>query len=407
MAVTVRQKQPGKNNPWYVFINHGGKRKAKCIGDKKAAEAVASKIRERLKLGEFRIVEEKPRAPLFKDYAQGWVDTYAAAFCKYSTASGYETMITKHLVPFFKGTAIDEIQRRDVKALVTSKIAEGLSVATVKNIRLCLSSILSSALDDEIIKGNPATDLGKKMRKFLRLARNGKNVTCFTRGEVSLFLNTALTHYPEHYPLFLCAVRTGMRFGELLALQPGDLDFHGGFIEVQRSIVRGRITTPKNGKTRRVDMSHQLMAVLKEHLRKTKEQKLAHGWEEMPEWLFYNEDLQPLDQANLRHRVFYKCLAKAGLRRIRFHDLRHTYASLLISQGESLAYVKEQMGHHSIQVTVDTYGHLIPGSNRQAVDKLDDMHQPATQAQPEHTEEEKKVLSVCQVPVIVGCGGQI
>ena len=63
----------------------------------------------------------------------------------------------------------------------------------------------------------------------------------------------------------------------------------------------------------------------------------------------------------------------AELRRVRFHDLRHTFASLLIQQGESLAYVKEQLGHHSIQITVNIYGHLVPGGNRQAVDRLDDV----------------------------------
>ena len=63
--------------------------------------------------------------------------------------------------------------------------------------------------------------------------------------------------------------------------------------------------------------------------------------------------------------VFYKLLAKAELRRVRFHDLRHTFASLLLQNRESPAYVKEQMGHSSIQVTVDVYGHLIPGANRQ------------------------------------------
>ncbi len=65
-----------------------------------------------------------------------------------------------------------------------------------------------------------------------------------------------------------------------------------------------------------------------------------------------------------------------GLRPVRFHDLRHTYASLLIQQGESLAYVKDQLGHHSIQITVDTFGHLVPGGNRRAVDRLDDMERP-------------------------------
>jgi hypothetical protein len=65
-------------------------------------------------------------------------------------------------------------------------------------------------------------------------------------------------------------------------------------------------------------------------------------------------------------------LEKAELRRVRFHDLRHTFASLLIQNGESLAYVRDQLGHSSIQITVDTYGHLVPGANRQAVDRLDD-----------------------------------
>jgi integrase len=87
---------------------------------------------------------------------------------------------------------------------------------------------------------------------------------------------------------------------------------------------------------------------------------------------FTNEAGNPLNPDNFRNRVWPRLLAKAGLRKIRIHDLRHTYASLLIAQGESLAYVKDQMGHHSIRVTVDTYGHLVPGGNKAAVDRLDD-----------------------------------
>ena len=78
-----------------------------------------------------------------------------------------------------------------------------------------------------------------------------------------------------------------------------------------------------------------------------------------------------IDPSNLR-KIFNRLLADAGLRRVRFHDLRHSFASLLLQNGESLAYVKEQMGHSSINVTVDIYGHLVPGGNRQAVDRLDD-----------------------------------
>jgi integrase len=89
-----------------------------------------------------------------------------------------------------------------------------------------------------------------------------------------------------------------------------------------------------------------------------------------------------LDDANVRH-IFGRVLEKAQLRHVRFHDLRHTFASLLIQRGESLAYVKEQMGHSSIQITVDVYGHLVPGGNRAAVDRLDDAQPTATSAQPE------------------------
>ena len=78
-----------------------------------------------------------------------------------------------------------------------------------------------------------------------------------------------------------------------------------------------------------------------------------------------------MDSNNFRQRVWRKVIAKAGFRHILLKDLRHSFASLLIQQGESLAYVKEQMGHHSIQVTVDIYGHLVPGGNKAAVDRLD------------------------------------
>jgi len=87
---------------------------------------------------------------------------------------------------------------------------------------------------------------------------------------------------------------------------------------------------------------------------------------------------KPVDPDNFRGAVWPRLLAKAGLHLIRIHDLRHTFASLLIQNGESLAYVKEQMGHHSIKITVDTYGHLVPGGNKAAVDRLDGLENVTT-----------------------------
>jgi integrase len=166
--------------------------------------------------------------------------------------------------------------------------------------------------------------------------------------------------------------------------------FHGRFVEVRHNLVAGRMTTPKNGKTRRVDMSAQLSDTLRTLLTTRKGEAPRNGWGQVPEWIFCSETGGPLDGDNLRHRVFYRLLTKAELRRIRFHDLRHTFATMLIQNGESLAYVRDQLGHASIQLTVDTYGHLVPGANRQAVDRLDD-ESGATERNPSATDKEKGV----------------
>ncbi len=239
-----------------------------------------------------------------------------------------------------------------------------------------------AGVEDGVLPANPAFRLGRYHNTGNELK---SEIQPLTREEAALLVETARQHAPREYPLFLCALRTGLRLGELLGLQWGDVEFHGRFVEVRRNLVAGRLTTPKNGRTRRADMSAQLGDTLKALLTTRKAETLKRGWPQVPEWVFCNEEGGPLDGDKLRHRVFYKVLAKAGLRRIRFHDMRHTFASLLLQQGESPTYVKEQMGHSSIQVTVDIYGHVIPGANRQAVDRLHN----ATNRNPGATEKEK------------------
>ena len=123
-------------------------------------------------------------------------------------------------------------------------------------------------------------------------------------------------------------------------------------------------------------MSDQLASVLKNVVKERKKEALKSGKGKMPELLFLNKG--KIIKQNYIRRIHHRILKKAGLREIRIHDLRHTYSSLLLSQGESPIYVKEQLGHHSIQVTVDVYGHLIPSSNRQAVNRLYDLDAPYT-----------------------------
>jgi integrase len=330
--------------------------------------------------GEFPFAARKPakETPEFSAYCQHYLEAYARRACKPNTVRGYEVIIDRHLVPAWQGKRLDEITRADVKQLLLAKGAEGYAAGTVKNIKLMVSALFTHAYEDEILSHNPALKLGR----FLPKVDRRKHIRPLTREEAVVFLAAAREHFPESYALLLCAFRTGMRMGELLGLAWEDINFDSNTIEVRRSYSHLHFTTPKSGKARTVDMSDQLRQALLDHrgallqqfrrgLRAVTASDGARGSESI-HLVFPSRDGSPMDGDNLRHRVFYPLLEKADVPRIRFHDIRHTFASLLLQNGESVHYVKEQMGHASIQTTVDVYGHLVPGANRNAVNRLDD-----------------------------------
>ena len=147
--------------------------------------------------------------------------------------------------------------------------------------------------------------------------------------------------------------------------------------------MRGRETTPKNHKPRRVDMSQQLREALKEVKEFRQLDAMAKGVS-LPEWVFLSPMGSRWDERNLRW-CWEKCLETSGLRHVRFHDLRHSYASHLIDLSAHSKYIQEQLGHSSIQVTMDIYGHLFPNRNKGWVNRLDEGSfeaNSATQAQP-------------------------
>ncbi len=376
MGVTVRQKKRGKGKPWWVFVCHNGERQSMKIGDRKAADKVASALREKIRKGQLDLSkpEEKP-VPTFGEYSKLWAD-YIGTVRRESTHDRYQELLRNHVLPVFETKRLNEITRGDVRDFLVSKLnaktmkdKEGYSRATMCVLRDVLSGVFNFAVDEEIISVNPMTGITKRLE--LNRKDYKPEIHPLTMEELAKFLSVCQTHYSEFYPFFLMAARTGMRLGELLAVQWGDIDFNSSFIWVRRSYRRGRITATKNGKDRKVDMSGQLAATLKRLRVQRKKEALRGGLGEMPELIFHTE-ARPIEQNYIR-RVFKRALKKAELREIRLHDLRHTFASLLLTQKETPVYVKEQLGHSSINITVDIYGHLIPGSNKKAVDKLDDL----------------------------------
>jgi integrase len=381
MGVRIRQR----SGVFWVFVNYKGQRKAKRVGDRKAAELVATRLRAKLAEGDTSLIEPPKAATTFAQYAEAWLEHTVKPTCKPNTLRFYRMNLDEHILPMLGTRPIASIARADCRSVLAGAVRRRqepkkkeqpeevdtpprpLSVRSVQGIARTLSSVLTQAVDDGHLSANPAFRLGK----FYRRQSVKAEIQPLTQPEVQQFLTAAETHAPREYALFLTALRTGLRLGELLGLQWGDIDFAGRFLEVRRQIVNGQVAVPKNGTSRRVDMSTQLSTALRTLLTERKAEKLRNGWKALPEWVFCTPEGGPLDGDNLRHRVFYRVLEKAKLRRIRIHDLRHTMASLLLQAGAPITYVSRQLGHADPAITLRVYAHYLPDAARKDVDRLD------------------------------------
>ena len=259
------------------------------------------------------------------------------------------------------------MKREDVKRFIARLIKSGMAKATIQNCLVPLKAAYNVAIEDGLVTFNPASRLGRLLRGS---KDKREHLQPLTSEGVGMLLKKAKEDYPHLYPVLLCAVRTGLRMGELIGVHWGDIDFNGGFIEVRRAVVMRKETTTKSHKIRRVDMSRQLQ----DGLKRLKEIRLLEAMDkgiELAPWVFLSPEGVRWDDGNLR-RGWYRCLEQAEIRKGCFHDLRHTFVSLLVKQRAHPKYTQEQAGHSSIQVTMETYGHLFPSENREWVNKLDD-----------------------------------
>jgi len=374
MGATYRQRVKGNGNPYFIFVSYKGQRVSKKIGSKAKAKEVADQINARIALNDFNIEEEKP-VPIFKEYADAWIKTTVPATCKESSTKDYEDILRIHVLPEFGGLDVTRITRGQIKDFLFRKINEGKAKSTVNHYRAVISGVLNQAVDDGVIIANPAHRLGRIGKK--EDANN--EIYPLTREEVIKLLDTVQAdgELSSYHPLFLLLVRTGVRIGEALALQWPDIDFNGRFINIERTYSRGRIGSPKNGKSRTVDMSQQL----KDALLELKESRKIIPIDEDSALIFTNERGNLIDGNNWRRRVFNKALKKAELKRIRIHDTRHSYATLRLSKGDNIVDVANQLGD-DVTVVLKVYSHWMPGKKKAEVDALDDPeYQSTTEAQ--------------------------
>ena len=350
MGVSVREKKKG-SGVWWIFIRHNGKRQSKKIGPKPLAKKVAEQIQAKLILGEY---EDNKHAEALNFYIDDWLNNYVLTLRLSSTYERYHGLFMKYIKSDIGRLKITDITSADIKKLLI-KIFKQTSKKTSELTLTILRGGFQQAIDAQIINADPTVGI----LKSLRLQESRKKINPFTTSETAHILSTAKQFLSfRKYCFFLCAFRTGMRLGELIALEWQDVSFQGRYIIVQRSYRRQVRDTTKTGKTRRIDMSDQLMEALQTLKQQSKDDIV----------FIHNDSHWP--QNSVRN-VWRRLLAQAEIDYRKFHTIRHTFATQLIQANISLGYIKNQLGHHSIRITVDTYGHWIPGDNRASINVLD------------------------------------
>jgi integrase len=268
----------------------------------------------------------------------------------------------------------------DGSVTITKKTVQcKLAKTTLRIILSALTTCLTNAQrEDGLIPANPALGLGR----FIAHAKKMReSIDPFRPEEVPVLLEAIRATAADFLCMFTILFHCGLRAGECAALTWGDVDFKNKYLFVRETWnVKGYAGKTKNRKERRVDLSDVAVASLKAHGARLQEEFLKkqaepkEGEETAPktfsDYVFPNAEGRPYNMNNVRNRIFNRACLKAGLHRRPLHATRHTFATLLLQQGESPVYVKEQMGHSSIIVTVDIYKHWIPSANRDAVNRL-------------------------------------
>lgn len=278
---------------------------------------------------------------------------------RHSTYRQYVGHLEKHLKPFLGDIQINRINYDSVEKFITHSLEHGVSIPTLKKILINLRAIPTYACRKRYIDYNPVRDIEKPKGH----SEHDKNeeLNILNPKQIRTLLN--ITKELKYNTLFVAAVMTGLRQGELLGLKWSDFDWFNNQVYVNRTYNHFCFYEPKTKTSKRIiDLAPPLVVQLKKW-------KLACPPSEL-ELVFPNENRKPMSALNMYNRKFLPALKKAGLRRIRFHDLRHTYASIQIDLGANSKYLQKQMGHSSIKITMDIYGHLMKDVNKEAASRL-------------------------------------
>jgi integrase len=405
-----------KNGFWYLVIDHKGQRKSistrlRGRAGRKAAHRAAAELERRLSLDDLETLEARIGSDVtLARYADTWLARREDL--KIGSSDLYHRVLRKHWLPSLGSRRLTAIRRQEILTVLDA-MRQGGTKSKTRALRLnVLRSCLNSAVEDGLLTANPAARAGRFLLPTHGERRREVELSVFTAEELRWIMQVARVEFPrEIYLLVLTLARTGLRPGEGRCLQIADVEFPARQLWVRRTEGRrarkhgaARFNAPKSYQVRRVDMSDQLVAEMQAYLEARQGERLASPWLFPPpseSLVSAHKKRAPsggdlLVQAHRRRSGWYRpdepighttfsefwrrLLSRAKVRYRKPHGLSHTYATRLIAEavdhgqdGEAiLHYVSKQLGHSSIEITVDYYGHLVPTRRRAIVNRLDD-----------------------------------
>ena len=301
--------------------------------------------------------ESKSPKPVefFSKVATDYLKTLEAKGLKKSTLKAYRSILRIHLLPQFGKTPISAITTRSVDKWFSSLKGHNnkpLSGKTRNNIINFLAEIMSKAVAWEYCKENPVKHISRSKLK-------DQEMLFWSKEERDLFLSTASRHSPTFFPMFATFLFTGMRVGEIIALKWEHIDLANSTIHVQENYVENELTVPKSGKSRFIQICPFLCDVLQKHQDKTGKQK----------GIVFPTPKGAYSSNDRFRRPFERLVKKANIKKIRMHDMRHTFASLALMSGVDVPTVQKWLGHTDIQTTM-RYIKVLPQHMQEQAKKL-------------------------------------
>jgi len=367
MRGSIREKSKGS---WQIQVYTGNKdgkytRHFETIRGKKSdAQRRLTELLSSLDKG----IYTPPGKLTVAEHLHQWLEGYVKTNCSPRTLDGYQSIMETHLIPALGHVQLKHLNPKAIQAYY-GQACEKLSARTVHHQHRVLSQSLKYAVRQGYLGRNPAelVDPPSPCKKAMRT---------LTPSEVELLFENAQGNY--HYPIIYTAVSTGLRQAELLGLRWRDIDLDMLSISVSQVLYKRRgICQFKEPKTahsrRRVAMTPKLALFLREY----RVERESLYWQlgqplSLDSLVFASVEGKPIDPGVLSHD-FARIVKRASLEGVRFHDLRHTFASLMLLRGAKPKVISEALGHASVAFTMDTYSHIIEGMQEDAMALLDEV----------------------------------